>query len=197
MLRLSVTETASVGAVITAGQAAVEPTFARSLLKAANLAGGVIQRRVVRDLPGGTGDLSGSFLPAKYVRSKTGGIAAGALSDLSYAGIHNRGGTIRSSRGGSAMLSVPLTQPAKTKWPRDWPKDDLALIPSKKAGTALLIGAKEKELVVHYVLKDEVTIDPTYYLDQAAEETKRQIPELFGQELRQNLSEQMRRAANA
>lgn len=84
-------------------------------------------------------------------------------TNLKYAHIHQYGGTIR---GQGKKLSIPLTMEAKRAGgARNFPRP-LFYLPSKKPNTGLLAERKMKgkgkkktpTLVIHYALKDSVTI---------------------------------------
>jgi hypothetical protein len=158
----------------------LNPDLAKAVLKAANYGGGVVTETVFAKFPKGTSALARSFLPAKFISAPEGTIAAGAMSDLPYARIQDEGGTIRPKH--RKTLAVPISKEAKTKWPRDWPGKDLALIKSKR-GNLLLIGAKEKELTVHYVLKESVKIQGRNYLGDAKDEAAPVIEKMVGEDV--------------
>ena len=148
------------------------------VFKAATLAGGMIAR-VLTTQHGGSGQLARSFLPATYIKQEGDRVSAGALSDLPYAAIQNRGGVITPKT--AKALAVPISAKAKTMWPRDWPRDALAFVKSKKTGVPLLIDAKAetKRPIVHYVLKRSQEIEPKRYLERSAKEITPKLRELF------------------
>lgn len=157
--------------------------MARGVLRAANIAGGIIARNVIKLLPGGTGQLARSFLPARFIGGKD-SLTAAAQSDLEYAAIHDDGGTIRSSRP-SGVLAIPVSARAKGSWPRDWARDSLALIPSKKPGKALLIDTQTEGLMVHYVLQESVKIDGTRYIKKSEADALPDIDKAMAQAIEQ------------
>jgi hypothetical protein len=143
---------------------AVDEVLAKTMLRAGAVVGGEIARVVVRRFPGGTGALARSFLPPTFISKRPGEIKVGALSSLVYARIQDEGGSIKAKR--SKLLAIPLTPKAKSRWPRDWPKNSLALIKTKK-GNLLLIDAKSKRIKAHYVLTPRVRIPGRNYLAEA------------------------------
>jgi hypothetical protein len=142
----------------------IDAAFAKAVLRAASFAGGEIRRLVESTFPGSKGNLARSFLPATFVQAKEGVIAAGAVSDEPHADIQDRGGTIYPRT--VKMLAIPLTPYAEKRWPRDWPRDDLTIIRSKR-GNLLLMDIRSKKLVPQYVLKDSVTIKGKQYISRA------------------------------
>lgn len=169
------------------------PSAARAVLRAANHMGGEIARVVVEKFPGGTGQLAGSFMPAAFVES-TRGVAAGALSDLPHARVLDSGepDPIVSSRGPEKMLAIPLSGVAKTKWPRDWAKDDLTLIKSKNDNLILagIEGSGEKaKITPHYLLLAEVSIKGRHYVDEATKRGRPRVNEILNEELQTGLDE--------
>lgn len=90
------------------------------------------------------------------------------------AAIHQFGGTIKAKPG--KMLAIPLTREAKRYWPRDFPKDRnlfilkgkknvfLAEVEQKKPGKPRKARKQVTNLILHYVLKSQVTIPARPYL---------------------------------
>lgn len=78
-------------------------------------------------------------------------------SNLDYAGIHQKGGTIRPKS--AKYLAIPATKEAKAKGsPRKWPDGDLKFRFGKKGGVATWNGA------VQYYFAKEVTIPKREFL---------------------------------
>lgn len=169
----------SIGAIIKKMSGSVGPASAKGVLRAANHAGGEIAQVVVEKFPGGTGQLAGSFLPATFVES-TEGVAAGALSDLVHAGIQDKGGTIKPKT--VKMLAVPISNIAKKMWPRDWAKDELTLITSKK-DNLILAGIDGKKITPHYILKASVDIIGRNYVIEASQRARPRVNEIMNEEL--------------
>lgn len=162
---------------------ALEKMINPEVFKAATLAGGMVAR-VLQRTQGGSGELARSFLPATWIKTKGPIISAGALSSLPYAGIQDRGGTIRAK---NRLLAVPITRKAKTMWPRDWPRDELAYVQSVKSRKPLLIDAKQqfgKKMIVHYVLKRFNKIKGKRYLAKAQKQSERKHGESLTQSVR-------------
>lgn len=154
----------------------LDEVSARGALKAANYAGGKIAEEAYARM-GGKGTLARSFLPARFI-DRADGVAAGALSSLVYAGIQDQGGTIHAK---NKMLSIPLSNRAEKRWPRDW-GDELFFVKTK-AGKALLaerVGrGKSAKLLVHYVLKRSVDISPKGYIGAALDSASDGIHEIL------------------
>lgn len=102
-------------------------------------------------------------------------IRMGAFSDLVYARIQDRGGTITPKR---KYLSIPVTAKAKNRWPRDWPrKGPEALFRPKGTnwlGTSTGKG-KNSKFKLQYVLVTQTTITGKRYIDAAS---KRAVPKI-------------------
>lgn len=156
------------------------PAHRKAALKAANYAGGAIAEEVY-SRHGGSGNLARSFLPATFIDTDE-GVGAAAVSDLVYAGIQNRGGTVTSSRPGG-MLAVPLTAWAKKRWPRDV-GGELFLIKSKRGNLLLM-----NKLGPQYVLKRSVTLTGSGYIDAAAENSKARVAEIIDEANQQIIDE--------
>lgn len=167
---------ADVGLLLETISKSIDPISAKAALRAANYAGGEIAKSVVRFFPRGKGALARSFLPATFLERKPGLVSAGALSDLIYARIQDEGGTITPKT--VKLLAVPISNVAKTKWPRDWPADALQFVKTGR-GKMLLIDAKSKNLVVHYVLQSKVVIRGRHYLDDAEARAQPKIEAIF------------------
>jgi len=158
-----------VGLVIDAVADIINPTIRDATLLAANHAGGIIATVVTRTFKG-TGDLARSFLPAHFVKGKSGNVTgAAATSDKPQARILDQGGTIRPKT--AKALAIPITPHAKNLWPREWPQEKLSLVVNKKTGKALLaetVGeGKSAKLIYHYVLLKKAEITGRHYLDEA------------------------------
>jgi len=147
----------------------LDPTVAKAVLKAANFAGGAIAEEVTNEFSGGRGNLARSFLPARFVSTDV-GIGAGALSDLPYADVQDRGGTITPRE--KQFLAIPLDKTAgeRVLWPRD--RNDLFPWVNKKTGNLFLATTVGKRLKIEYLLKESVTIKPTHYLGRASKKTE-------------------------
>lgn len=154
--------------------------------KSATLAGGMVARVLQAQ---GSSELARSFLPATFIRKDRQPISAGALSDLVYADVQNRGtahlqGGAIIAKPPRRMLAVPVSAKAKHGNPRDpmWAKDELALIRSKKQGKLLLIEAKpkakSKKVKVHYVLVPRTVLKGSRYLTRAEERIRPTIAEM-------------------
>lgn len=81
----------------------------------------------------------------------------------SYIAEHvHKGGIIRPKNG--RMLAIPLTDAARRKWPREWPRDELFIIRRKHDGKDQAVLARKKGkrglLEELYVLKRWVEQDP-------------------------------------
>jgi len=158
--------------------------YAKSILLAANYAGKIIREEVI-NFHGGKGSksqLARSFLPAKFIGSPK-ALRAGALSTLVYADIQDRGGTIKSSRS-NGMLAIPLQKGNEKRWPRDWPKDDLTLIKSKKGNLLLVtMSGKKGTIKPQYLLRKSVSITGSGYLKSAARRCVKELPSIVGNDI--------------
>jgi len=160
----------------------------KALLKAAEHAAGNIRETAYDTFKDSKGTLARSF-KVTMLAPKDGAIRAGALSDLSYADIQNRGGTVNPKRGEN--LAIPVSKRAKSTgmWPRD--RSDLEFFYNPKTGKKLLVLASGKPGQrdwVQYVLMKSVYITPTYYLDWANAKTEKELPSLFGDALQAEIN---------
>lgn len=174
-----------VGGVLSAEVKRITPALARSVLRAANDVGGVIGTIVKNTLTKWpTGALAGSFRPARFVEQSDKKISAEAASDLPYAGIQDKGGTVKGGKT-ATMLAIPLTKKARDMWPREWAKSELTLIPSKDSGPALLCTkqgrGKRYRLVPQYVLKKSVRIMGTHYIDTARDASQQMVVDILNE----------------
>lgn len=149
----------------------------RALLLAAEHAAGELRRtaQTLNSSGSARGGLARSF-KAQFNAVQGATLSAGAYSDLPYADIQNRGGVVRPKRG--KALAVPLKGagvPAG-KWPRDFPKGALFRVGSALATRA---GAKGR-IKFLFALKSSVRIQPTGYVDYAAESVEPKIVEIMG-----------------
>lgn len=172
MVRIKVTS--DVEEVFEATSDAMTPTLAKGAMKAATFAGGAIAEVL------GAGDLARSFLPARFVKIGR-KVGAGAFSDLPYAQIQDQGGTIRSKKGASGALAIPLksSSAAKNQWPREWPADTLFVYRDKKKNQAFLAEARGKRLKLHYILVKSVDIEPKDYINEALDNSRETILEIM------------------
>jgi len=147
----------------------------RGLLSAATYAAGEIRRQVFARFGGKnnrtTGNLANSFT-ATLLQSRGGNIAAGAMSDLIYAGIQNRGGTITAK---GKALTVPIgmgkTLPVGAR-ARDVP--GLVLI-SRPGKPGLLVRPRKKAFDLYFVLVKSVNITGRRYIEAAAKEAETEV----------------------
>lgn len=149
----------------------VAPKVAQTLLRAAHIAAKALAKHAPKD----TSALARSFLAnVGFVQNSARSVVTRAFSPLVYAHIQDQGGTIYPKT--AKALAVPLSAQAKTRWPRDWPAGQLTLIATN--GKALLIEKLTRDrFKLHYVLKDQVTIEGSDYVKKARREAKPQIDE--------------------
>jgi hypothetical protein len=183
---VDITVTSDVDEFVDELNVTMSPALAKGLLKAANFAGGAIAERVNAIFSGGTGNLARSFLPARFV-SVGGKIGAGAFSDLPYAEIQNRGGTITPAT--KDYLAIPLSSEAKNRWPRDWPVGDLFAFRSKRGNLLLAERRTGTDLRIHYLLRKSVDIPATNYLEQAMQEAEPTIVEIVDEAVQAAIDE--------
>lgn len=143
--------------------------IAKGVLKAATIGGGAIQVAVTELARHQTGQLARSFLPAAFIQRSGGEISAGAISDLPYAAVQDRGGTIKAKR---QWLAIPVTPEAKKRWPRDWGAGALAFAMTL-GGQPLLLEPDTGR--VHYLLRRQVKLDGLRYMDVATERSREPI----------------------
>lgn len=97
-------------------------------------------------------------------------------SRLVYARIQDQGGIVRPKRG--KYLAVPtrnIGARMRSRWPRDWPKGELFLIPAvgPRAGKDPLLARKVRNRIkVLYVLKKQVTIPAKDYTGKALDKAE-------------------------
>lgn len=156
----------------------------KGLLRAAEYTVGEIRKQVIKTFDPHTGALARSY-KAQLLRSgKT--VVAGALSDLVYAGIQDRGGTIHAK---GKKLAVPVgagrTLPVGTG-PRDVP--GLVLVKSRRGNALLAKVRRDGKLDVYFVLKDSVTLKGRDYLEAAARESESTVVEILEGELQDFLN---------
>ena len=161
------------------------------VFKAATLAGGMVGR--ILQAQGGTGKLAGSFSPATFIREDEATVSAGALSDLVYADVQNRGtahlpgGAIR-PKPPRRMLAIPVSPEGKARLPRDWPEKELALIKSKRGNPILIQSDTEGRVQVHYVLVPNTRLQGTRYLERAEKAVRPQVEKVVGKSVRTSIA---------
>lgn len=148
---------------------------AGAVLRAAHLTAGAIATVVLARFREGTGQLARSF-PANvgFVQQSATEVSARTFSPLPHARIQDQGGVIR-PRGHA--LTVPLTPEAEKRMARDWPAGQLRLVVLRgKAFLVEVLGkGKGAQLRPQYVLKDQVTITGTGYIEQARKQAAPQV----------------------
>lgn len=159
----------------------------KTVMRAAQFAGKAIAKKGHERFKETTGSLPRSFLTPTPLSNTSNEASAGALSTLRHSRIQDIGGTIRPKT--KQYLAVPLTPTAKKRWPRDW-GDSLHLIRSKANNLLLVeVGSKGKKFTVHYVLKREVKIPGTRYIQDAAADSKKEINEILVEGMQQSVDE--------
>lgn len=147
-----------------------------NMLQAAELAAGAVRREVFRTFNPGTSKLARSYT-ATLLQPKAGKLRAGAISDLVYARIQDKGGTITPKT--AKALTVPISNQAKALsrsgvGAREFPTP-LALIWPKGKSSGVLVSKQG----VEYALKRSVDIPATNYLDKSAKAVDPELEELF------------------
>ena len=133
-----------------------------------------IRHRLAKDP---TGALARSVQTRWLVEPGSGTLStAVAGSKLIYAEIQDQGGEINPVRGRYLAVPVDLPRSMRGKWPRDWPRDALTLIRSKR-GNLLLVemmqrarkrrGRKAASFKIRYVLRERVRLRGTGYVAAA------------------------------
>lgn len=149
----------------------------KGMLRAAEFVVGEIRREIFDKFPDGrTGELARSYKAQLLKSGKK--VVAGALSDLVYAGIQDRGGTINAK---GKMLAIPVGKgrllPVGTG-PRDVP--GLSLIKGKGAEGGLLAKVKKNgKMDVYFVLRSSVTLKGRKYLEAAREKSKDTVKQVL------------------
>lgn len=163
----------------------MDTAMAKGVLKGATFAGGAIAKTANTTFDGGTGNLARDFLPARFV-SVSGAIGAAAVSDLPYARIQDEGGVIHPKK---RYLAIPLTLEAKRQWPRDWPRNDLFVLRAKRSRNLFLAQRMGDKPKFHYVLKKQVTIRGTDYIDRAMADAKDDIDAIMAETMQANIDD--------
>lgn len=156
--------------------------ISNGVLTAAQIAAGHIRKTV----PKKKGGLARSF-NATMIKSKD-DIRAGAVSDLIYADVQDRG--TQDALGGPIkpksvkFLAIPLSDRAKRMaglWPRN---DDLPLFCFKGKSGKLFLANKDSEPgksdFLQWLLVKSVTIKGSNYLERAQETANKEILEVVG-----------------
>ena len=152
---------------------------AQGVLQAADFLAGVIREVVIERSPGGKGGLARSWRAELTVDDRE-EVAAEVYSDLVYAGIQDRGGTIRPKT--RKNLAIPLRPMPIGKWPRHFGAGQLTLIRSRR-GNLLLVEAealKRGEIRPVFVLKKEVQIPAKNYLAEAEKRAEPEMTDILG-----------------
>ncbi len=165
----------------------MKPAYVKGLLRAGEMVASEIKRNI-GDTFGGkgnrlTGALRRSF-KVSLVQSPDGDVAAGVFSELPYAAIQNRGGRITAK---GAALTVPVG-PGKNLPVGTRARDlDLDFIP-RKGKPPLLAKTENGKLTAYYVLVKSVYIKPTWYIDDAAEDSQEAVREILDEAIRDNIA---------
>lgn len=151
--------------IITRIHASFTGAAARAVLRAAELAAGHLRETIMEFSR--TGALARSTRTELVVDSTD--VAARAFPDSIYARVQDEGETIKPVN--VTKLAIPLSDAniPLGKAPRDFGKDELVLT---MRGKKVFLGkpkekGKDQELL--YVLKDQATIPPKNYIEDAAE----------------------------
>lgn len=163
------------------------PNLAKGLLKAATFAGGAIAEQVNEMFESGSGELARSFLPARFVKTKSGELGAGAVSDVPYARIQDEGGTITPSK--MTYLSIPVSSEAKNRWPRDWPAEKLFAFRSKNGNLLLAERTTRGKPTIHYVLKKSIEVTGKGYLEKAMAKAEPTITKIVDEAVQKAIDE--------
>lgn len=151
----------------------------RGLLRAGVHVAGEIRRQILQTFGGRgnrtTGNLAKSF-KVSLLHSRETGVGVGVLSDLEYAGVQNRGGTIRPK---GAALTVPIGA-GKSLALGTRARDVPGLVMIKRPGKPpLLVKPGKKRFTLYYVLAKSVRIKPTGYIEAAAEASEEDAREII------------------
>lgn len=165
-------------------------------LRAEFAAASILERHVKDTIRGKFGAGTGEF-PRSYKAVMISGNAA-VVSDLVYARIQDKGGTIRPRR--RKFLAIPISQEAKKKAKtahglREWPRDRLRIIKTRK-GTLIAAEIKDKMVTVHYVLKKEVTLSGKQYLTEALKSAKGPMQDAYDAQMKRAAKRAAQKIAN-
>jgi len=108
------------------------------------------------------GDLARSF-EVQLIDQNKDSMSVGVFSDLVYAEIQDEGGEINAKKKYLAYPHKDAKSIIGVRWPRDFPKDALQFVKSKKPGTALLYQGTR----LMFILKERVELPGLRYLDKA------------------------------
>lgn len=178
MIGIQITDTAS--PMLKKLQPSVSEHFAKNVLRAAQDAAGEIRKVIMSTSKGRTGKLARSF-KAEFVSVGSGRVSAGAFSDLSYADIQDRGGTIRPKT--MKRLAVPIMSGKNLpvgKWPRHFAKGQLTFIP-RKGKAPLLAKVTRTRVTPLFVLMASVKIKPKRYLRAARPKAEAAAHKILGE----------------
>ena len=155
------------------------PELGRKALQAAEELAGLIRREVFDTFNVRTGNLARSF-KAKVIQDEGGDVIVGAFSDSVYADIQDRGGTIVPSRRKFLAVPFPGAPVPLGKWPRDFPKGDLSLIPRRGKRSLLARVKKGGGFQPMFVLVERVKIRGRGYIEAAARKAEPEMADIFG-----------------
>lgn len=151
------------------------------IMEAAQQTTTIMRRHITEVFPSGRTGALGRSYKETFFGWQGGGVSAGVLSDLVYAGILDEGGTVRARTVKS--LAVPIMGGRSLpvgKWPRHFAKGELTFIARK--GRAPILAQVSKRGVVRplFVLKPSVTIRGRGYVDEVATQAELVIAEILG-----------------
>lgn len=169
--------------VLNAASANMQSALERGVLQAAQMVAGEIRRSIFARHPGGKGGLARSFKPSVLLRSK-GQVSMGVFSDAVHAGIQDRGGTIFPRVRKYLAIPFPGAGVPMGKWPRHFGADELTLIVTR-SGKRLLVKKTGKDgFKPMFILKPQVTIRGSHYLEAAKRSSQGQVVAILGGQVR-------------
>lgn len=158
------------------------PRILDTAMRAADIAAGHLRVESNRLFEHRTGALATNWV-RQFLSARDGELRTGALSNVAYADIQDRGGTIvpRTRK----YLAIPLLPFAEGKWPRHFPRGELRFVPAKgRPGGYLVRDAAGKrgqgkigEAIFRLV--PSVTIRGRGYIEYAARKAEPEIETLF------------------
>lgn len=110
---------------------------------------------------------------------------AEAYSDLVYARIQDEGGTITART--RKYLAIPLVRLPVGKWPRDWPRNALQFIPTRRGGV-LVRKKKRGPAEAVYALVRSVNVPAKRYVATAVRRAEPEIPAIMEQAVRAEMA---------
>ena len=168
---------------------AVADTLGVAALRGAEHVAGSIRAEAMGRVKGSpttvlTGALARSWRSRFVTRGATEATAE-AYSELAYARIQDEGGTIKPRT--RKFLAIPLVRLPVGKWPRDWPRDALQFIRTRRGGL-LVERVKRGRGRAIYALVRSSTIKGSGYVAAGIKAAEPDLADIVGATLRTRLA---------